>query len=60
MKAKIAEITHPWPLVSEQAPDLGGQRLISIYAMRHEVAEGADLVHDLISQFTAAPAVAAL
>jgi hypothetical protein len=60
MKAKIAEITHPWPLVSEQQPDLGGQRLISIYAMRHEVAEGAGLVQGLITQFTAAPAVAAL
>jgi len=59
MKAKIAEITHPWQLVPEQAPDLGGQRLISIFAMRHEVAEGADRVHDLISQFTATPAVAA-
>jgi hypothetical protein len=60
MKAKIAEITHPWQLVPEQGPDLGGQRLISIYAMRHEVAEGADRVHDLITQFTSAPAVAAL
>lgn len=59
MKAKIAEITHPWPLVPEQGPDLGGQRLISIYAMRHEVAEGAARVHDLITQITSAPAVAA-
>jgi hypothetical protein len=60
MKAKIAEITHPWPLVPEQGPDLGGQRLISIYAMRHEVAEGAGRVHDLITEITSAPAVAAL
>jgi hypothetical protein len=60
MKAKIAEITHPWALVPEQGPDLGGQRLISIYAMRHEVAEGADRVHDLITEITSAPAVAAL
>ena len=41
MKAKIAEITHPWQLVQAPAPDLGGQHLISLYAMRHEVAEGA-------------------
>jgi hypothetical protein len=60
MKAKIAEITHPWALVPEQGPDLGGQRLISIYAMRHEVAEGADRVHDLITEISSAPAVAAL
>jgi len=60
MKAKIAEITHPWQLVPEQAPDLGGQRLISIYAMRHEVAEGAGRVHELISEIISAPAVAAL
>ena len=36
MKAKIAEITHPWQLVQEPTPDLGGQHLISLYAMRHE------------------------
>jgi hypothetical protein len=59
MKAKIAEITHPWPLVPEQAPDLGGQRLISIFTMRHEVAEGAARVLDLIGQIASAPAVAA-
>jgi alkylation response protein AidB-like acyl-CoA dehydrogenase len=58
MKAKIAEITHPWRLVPEQAPDLGGQHLISLYAMRHEVAEGAARVHGLISQITGAKAPA--
>jgi alkylation response protein AidB-like acyl-CoA dehydrogenase len=59
MKAKIAEITHPWPLVPEQAPDLGGQRLISIFTMRHEVTEGAALVLGLIGQIASVPAVAA-
>jgi alkylation response protein AidB-like acyl-CoA dehydrogenase len=59
MKAKIAEITHPWPLVPEQAPDLGGQRLISIFTMRHEVAEGAARVLGLVGQIASAPAVAA-
>lgn len=59
MKAKIAEITHPWPRVPALAPDLGGQRLISIYTMRHEVAEGARRVHALVSQIAGAPAVAA-
>jgi len=60
MKAKIAEITHPWPLVPEPAPDLGGQRLIGIYTMRHEVADGARRVQQLIRQIAQAPAVAAL
>lgn len=60
MKAKIAEITHPWPLVPEYGPDLGGQRLIRIFTMRHEVTEGARRVHDLIGQMASVPAVAAL
>ncbi len=59
MKARIADVTHPWPLVAGTTPDLGGQRLIGIYAMRHEVAEGAARVHDLLAQLAAAPAVAA-
>ena len=58
MKAKIAEITHPWQLVQGPAPDLGGQHLISLYAMRHEVSEGAARVHNLISQITGAKAPA--
>jgi hypothetical protein len=58
MKARIADVTHPWPLVADPTPDLGGQRLIGIYAMRHEVAEGAARVHNLLAQM-AAPAVAA-
>ena len=60
MKERIADITHPWPLVQDATPDLGGQKLIGIYAMRHEVAEGAAKVHDLLAQIAAAPAVAAL
>ncbi|HEY6497032.1 MAG TPA: hypothetical protein VIZ43_27455, partial [Trebonia sp.] len=58
MKAKIAEFTHPWQLVQEPAPDLGGQHLIGLHAMRHEVAEGAASVHALVEQLTgtAAPA----
>jgi len=59
MKSKIAEISHPWPLLPDLAPDLGGQHLISIYAMRHEVAEGASRVHELISQFGGSPVTAA-
>ncbi|HTR93887.1 MAG TPA: acyl-CoA dehydrogenase family protein [Trebonia sp.] len=50
MKDKIAEITHVWPLIPPATPDLGGQHLISLYAMRHEVAEGATRVRDLIAQ----------
>ena len=58
MKSKIAEVTHPWQLVQDPAPDLGGQHLISLYAMRHEVAEGAVRVHSLITQITGATAPA--
>ena len=58
MKARIAEVTHPWPLVREPAPDLGGQHLIALHAMRHEVAEGAAHVHGLIAQITGDPAPA--
>jgi hypothetical protein len=58
MKAKIAEITHPWQLACEPTPDVGGQHLISLYAMRHEITEGAASVHALVEQLTgtAAPA----
>jgi len=54
MKAAIAQITHPWPLVPEQGPDLGGQHLIGIHTMRHVVADGAAHVHRLIRQMTTA------
>ena len=57
MKERIADITHPWPLVQDATPDLGGQKLIGIYAMRHEVADGAARVHELLAQIAAAPAV---
>jgi hypothetical protein len=60
MKERIADITHPWALVQDTTPDLGGQKLIGIYAMRHEVADGAAKVHDLLAQIAAAPAIAAL
>jgi alkylation response protein AidB-like acyl-CoA dehydrogenase len=60
MKAKIAEITHPWPLVPWPAPDLGGQRLIGIFTMRHEVADGARQVLSLTARIADASAVAAL
>jgi alkylation response protein AidB-like acyl-CoA dehydrogenase len=59
MKSKIAAISHPWPLVPCAAPDLGGQHLISLYAMRHEVDEGAARVHELISEFGGSPVTAA-
>jgi alkylation response protein AidB-like acyl-CoA dehydrogenase len=59
MKARIAEVTHPWPLVRGQEPDLGGQRLIGIFTMRHEVADGARRVFGLTGQIADAQAVAA-
>jgi hypothetical protein len=58
MKAKIAEITHPWQLVQGAAPDLGGQHLISLYAMRHEITEGTATVHALVEQLTGTTAPA--
>jgi alkylation response protein AidB-like acyl-CoA dehydrogenase len=58
MKAKIAEITHPWQLVQVLAPDLGGRHLISLHAMRHEIAAGAAQVHSLITQITGTEAPA--
>jgi hypothetical protein len=58
MKAKIAEITHPWQLVQEPTPDLGGQHLISLYAMRHEITAGAAGVHALVEQLTGTTAPA--
>jgi alkylation response protein AidB-like acyl-CoA dehydrogenase len=58
MKARIAEVTHPWQLIQAPAPDLGGQHLIGLHAMRHEVAEGAAYVHGLIAQITGDPAPA--
>jgi alkylation response protein AidB-like acyl-CoA dehydrogenase len=58
MKARIAEVTHPWQLVREPAPDLGGQHLIGLHAMRHEIAEGAARVHETVCQITGAPAPA--
>jgi alkylation response protein AidB-like acyl-CoA dehydrogenase len=54
LKARIAEVTHPWPLAPEPGPDLGGQQLIAIFAMRHEVAEGADRVRALSAAIASA------
>jgi alkylation response protein AidB-like acyl-CoA dehydrogenase len=59
MKARIADVTHPWHQMTQaSAPDLGGQHLIGLYAMRHEIAEGAASVHDVITQLTGTPAPA--
>jgi hypothetical protein len=52
MKSRIADITHPWHLHQPPAPDLGGQHLIGLHAMRHEVAEGAAAVHALVADLT--------
>ena len=58
MKARIAEVTHRWQLVQEQTPDLGGQHLIGLYAMRHEIGDRAARVHQVIAQITGASAPA--
>jgi hypothetical protein len=55
MKSKIADVTHPWQLIQDATPDLGGQHLIGLHAMRHEIAEGAATVHALVEQLTGTP-----
>jgi hypothetical protein len=58
MKATIAGITHPWPLIPEQGPDLGGQRIIALHTMRHQVTDGATHVHRLIDSMDEAASMA--
>ncbi len=50
MKARIADVTHLWPRVPEPGPDLGGQHLISVYAMRREITDGSSHVRALAAQ----------
>jgi alkylation response protein AidB-like acyl-CoA dehydrogenase len=50
MKARIADVTHPWPRVPEPGPDLSGQHLISVYAMRREITDGSARVRALAAQ----------
>jgi hypothetical protein len=54
MKARIADVTHPWPLAPEPGPDLGGQHIISVYAMRREITEGSAAVRRLSAQIASA------
>jgi hypothetical protein len=54
LKERIAAVTHPWPRVPEPGPDLGGQHVISLYAMRHEVAEGSAAVRRLTARIPSA------
>jgi alkylation response protein AidB-like acyl-CoA dehydrogenase len=50
MKARIADVTHPWPRIPEPGPDRGGQHLISVYAMRREITDGSARVRALAAQ----------
>ncbi len=54
LKARIADVTHPWPLVREPGPDLGGQHMIGVYAMRREVTDGSAAVRRLSAQIASA------
>lgn len=56
MKVAVAEVTHPWQLFRGTAPDPGGQHLIGLHAMRHEVDEGAASVYALVERLTGVPA----
>jgi alkylation response protein AidB-like acyl-CoA dehydrogenase len=55
-KARIADVTHVWMPHAGRSADLGGQGLIKLFTMRHEVADGARRVLELVAQITDAPA----
>jgi alkylation response protein AidB-like acyl-CoA dehydrogenase len=56
IKARIADITHVWTPHSGRSADKGGQELIKVFTMRHEVSDGARRVLDLVAQIADAPA----
>jgi phosphoglycerate dehydrogenase-like enzyme len=51
IKARIADVTHPW-----QGEGFDGQEFVRLFGMRHEVADGARRVLDLVAQITDTPA----
>lgn len=65
IKARIADVTHPWPgngFGLDPAGGFGshagldGQEFVRLFGMRHEVADGARRVLDLVAQITDTPA----
>ena len=55
IKARIADVTHVWTPHSGRSADQGGQELIKVFTMRHEVRDGALRVLDLVTQIADAP-----
>ena len=56
IKARIADVTHIWLPHEGRSADPGGRELIKVLTMRHEVADGARRVLELVAQITDAPA----
>jgi len=56
IKARIADVTHLWLPHEGRSADPGGRELIKVLTMRHEVADGARKVLDLVAQISDAPA----
>jgi hypothetical protein len=56
IKSRIADVTHVWLPHAGRAADPGGRELIKVLTMRHEVADGARRVLDLVTQISDAPA----
>jgi hypothetical protein len=56
MKGRIADVTHLWLPHEGRSADPGGRELIKVLTMRHEVADGARKVLDLVAQITDTPA----
>jgi alkylation response protein AidB-like acyl-CoA dehydrogenase len=56
IKSRIADVTHVWLPHAGRAADPGGRELIKVLTMRHEVANGARRVLDLVAQISDAPA----
>ena len=56
VKSRIADVTHLWLPHAGRGADPGGRELIKVLTMRHEVADGARRVLDLVAQISDTPA----
>jgi alkylation response protein AidB-like acyl-CoA dehydrogenase len=56
VKSRIADVTHLWLPHAGRGADPGGRELIKVLTMRHEVADGARRVLELVAQISDTPA----
>lgn len=56
IKSRIADVTHVWQPHKGRSADPGARELIKVLTVRHEVADGARRVLDLVAQITDTPA----